>query len=187
MRCIDTSIPEVKILEPRLFKDARGYFCETYNRKTLLELGINAEFVQDNESFSQHGVVRGLHYQKGEHAQAKLVRVLQGEVLDVAVDIRAGSPTFGKFVAVRLSGENHLQFFIPKGFAHGFAVLSETALFAYKCDALYAPQAEGSINANDPSIGIDWIVAAEDRLFSDKDLKAQSFGDYLSHPDFIYG
>ena len=187
MRCIDTAIPEVKIIEPRLFRDARGYFCETYNRKSFLELGIDTEFVQDNESFSQHGVVRGLHYQKGEHAQAKLVRVLQGEVLDIAVDIRVGSPTFGKHVAVRLSGENHLQFFIPKGFAHGFAVLSEKALFAYKCDALYAPKAEGSINANDAEVDIDWIVPPERRLFSEKDLKAQTFAEYLSHPDFIYG
>ncbi len=187
MRCIDTAIPEVKILEPRLFKDARGYFCETYNKNSLAELGIKTEFVQDNESFSQYGVVRGLHYQKGEFAQAKLVRVLQGEVLDVAVDIRFGSPTFGQHVAVRLSGENHRQFFIPKGFAHGFAVLSRTALFAYKCDAFYAPNAEGSINAADPSISINWTVAPESRIFSEKDLKAQSFEAYCQSPDFVYG
>lgn len=187
MRCIDTAIPEVKILEPRLFKDARGYFCETYNKNSLAELGIKTEFVQDNESFSQYGVVRGLHYQKGEFAQAKLVRVLQGEVLDVAVDIRFGSPTFGQHVAVRLSGENHRQFFIPKGFAHGFAVLSETALFAYKCDAFYAPNAEGSINAADPSINIVWTVAPDSRIFSEKDLKAQSFEAYCQSPDFVYG
>ena len=144
----ETAIPGVFVLAPRVFGDSRGWFYESYNAKVFSELGICANFVQDNESFSCYGVLRGLHFQKGEFAQAKLVRVLAGRVLDVAVDIRAGSPTFGKHVAVELSAENKRQLFIPRGFAHGFAVLSDTAHFAYKCDNFYAPQSEGSIFAS---------------------------------------
>ena len=158
MNLIQTNIPDVLILEPKIFEDERGYFCETYSRRELESLGITADFVQDNESLSTYGVIRGLHYQKGEHAQAKLVRVLDGAVLDVAVDLRVGSPTFGRHAAVLLTGENRRQLFIPKGFAHGFAVLSDRARFAYKCDAFYAPESEGSVNALDPELGIDWPI-----------------------------
>ncbi len=184
MNRIDTQIPGVFILEPRVFKDARGYFSETWNEKTLDQLGIRCRFVQDNESFSQYGVVRGLHYQKGSDAQAKLVRVIQGEVLDVAVDIRIGSPTFGQHIAVRLSGENHRQLFIPRGFAHGFAVLSPTALFAYKCDNFYAPHSDGGILSCDKTLGIDWLIPEDKRIYSEKDAHAQSWADYCTDPVF---
>ena len=186
MKKIETAIPGVVILEPRVFGDNRGWFSESWNEKTLHDLGINVHFVQDNESFSRRGVLRGLHFQKGNAAQAKLVRVLTGEVLDVAVDIRVGSPTFGQHVAVRLSGNNHRQLFIPKGFAHGFAVLSETAHFAYKCDAFYAPATEGSVNSLDPELRIDWIVPEIERIFSDKDIAAPSFSAYCADPAFFY-
>lgn len=185
MQKIETAIHGVTILEPRIFKDARGYFCETYNRRTLEALGIKADFVQDNESLSGRGVIRGLHFQKGKDAQAKLVRVLEGEVLDVALDLRADSPTFGQHVSVLLTGENRCQLFIPKGFAHGFAVLSERARFAYKCDAFYAPASEGSVNALDPELGIEWSIPQELRLFSQKDLEAPSFAVYRRHPVFF--
>lgn len=187
MKKIETSIPSVVILEPCVFGDNRGWFSESWNEKTLHELGIDVHFVQDNESFSRRGVLRGLHFQKGDAAQAKLVRVLAGEVLDVAVDIRVGSPTFGQHVAVRLSADNHRQLFIPKGFAHGFVVLSRTAHFAYKCDAFYAPETEGSVNSVDPDLGIDWIVPEAERVFSDKDLAAPSFSSYCADPTFFYG
>lgn len=186
MNKIETFIPDVVILEPRVFGDHRGWFSESWNEKTLHALNINVRFVQDNESFSRYGVLRGLHFQKGDAAQAKLVRVLAGEVLDVAVDIRSGSPTFGQHVAVRLSGENHRQLFLPKGFAHGFVVLSDTAHFAYKCDAFYAPSAEGSISLLDPELGIDWIVPENERVFSDKDRLAPSFAAYRANPTFFY-
>jgi len=186
MKKIETAIPGVVILEPRVFGDHRGWFSESWNEKTLRDLGIDVRFVQDNESFSRRGVLRGLHFQKGDAAQAKLVRVLSGEVLDVAIDVRAGSPTFGQHVAVPLSGENHRQLFIPKGFAHGFVVLSETAHFAYKCDAFYAPATEGSVNALDPELGIDWLVPEEERIFSDKDRTAPSFASYRVDPAFHY-
>lgn len=170
MEVIKTEIDGVLILEPRIFGDARGYFFESFNAKEFAEkTGLEVNFVQDNESMSRYGVVRGLHFQKPPYTQSKLVRVVKGRVLDVAVDIRKGSPTYGKYVAVELSAENHRQLFISKGFAHGFSVLSEEVVFQYKCDAYYAPQSEGAIIWNDPSIGIDWKVSNEDVLLSDKD------------------
>lgn len=166
---IQTEIPGIVIIEPKLFGDERGYFMETWSQKDFDEQVRPIKFVQDNESKSCYGVLRGLHFQKGKHAQSKLVRVLKGKVLDVAVDIRKGSPTFGKHVMVELTGENHRQFFIPRGFAHGFVVLSEEAVFQYKCDNLYAPEAEGAIIWNDPALGIDWRIPAEDIMLSAKD------------------
>ena len=169
MKVIKTSIEDVVIIEPDVFGDARGYFFESYSQKRFDEQVRPVKFVQDNESKSRYGVLRGLHFQKGKDAQSKLVRVVKGRVLDVAVDIRRGSPTFGKYVAVELTEENHRQLFIPRGFAHGFSVLSEEAVFQYKCDNLYAPQSEGAIAWNDPEIGIDWGLKAEDILLSAKD------------------
>ena len=169
MKVIKTSIEDVVIIEPDVFGDARGYFFESYSQKRFDEQVRPVKFVQDNESKSRYGVLRGLHFQKGKDAQSKLVRVVKGRVLDVAVDIRRGSPTFGKYVAVELTEENHRQLFIPRGFAHGFSVLSEEAVFQYKCDNLYAPQSEGAIAWNDPAIGIDWGLKAEDILLSAKD------------------
>lgn len=169
MKVIKTSIEDVVIIEPTLFGDSRGYFFESYSQKEFNKQVRPIKFVQDNESKSKYGVVRGLHFQKGKDAQSKLVRVVNGRVLDVAVDIRKGSPTFGKYVAVELTEDNHRQLFIPRGFAHGFAVLSETAIFQYKCDNFYAPQSEGAIAWNDPEIGIDWQLPIEDILLSAKD------------------
>lgn len=169
MKVIQTTIPEVVIIEPDVFGDSRGYFFESYSQKKFDELVRPVRFVQDNESKSKYGVLRGLHFQKGKDAQSKLVRVVKGRVLDVAVDIRKGSPTFGKYVAVELTEDNHRQLFVPRGFAHGFSVLSEEAIFQYKCDNLYAPHAEGAIAWNDPEIGIDWHLPAEDVLLSAKD------------------
>ena len=169
MKVIKTSIEDVVIIEPDVFGDARGYFFESYSQKRFDEQVRPVKFVQDNESKSRYGVLRGLHFQKGKDAQSKLVRVVKGRVLDVAVDIRRGSPTFGKYVAVELSEDNHRQLFIPRGFAHGFSVLSEEAVFQYKCDNLYAPQSEGAIAWNDPEIGIDWGLKTEDILLSAKD------------------
>ena len=166
---IETAIPGVVIIEPKVFGDARGYFMETWSQRDFDARVRPIKFVQDNESKSSYGVLRGLHFQKGKDSQSKLVRVLQGRVLDVAVDIRRGSPTFGKHVMVELTGENHRQFFIPRGFAHGFVVLSEEAVFQYKCDNLYAPQAEGAIAWDDPDLGIDWQVPADKVLLSAKD------------------
>lgn len=170
MGVIKTDIEGVLIIEPKIFGDERGYFYESYNKERFKEeTGLDIDFVQDNQSLSGYGVLRGLHFQKAPYAQSKLVRVIKGAVLDVAVDIRVGSPTFGKHVAVELTDENHRQFFIPRGFAHGFVVLSEEAVFQYKCDNLYAPQSEGAIAWNDPALGIDWRVAAEDVILSEKD------------------
>lgn len=169
MPFIKTKIQGVVIFEPRIFTDDRGYFFETYNEKVFKDAGIDVDFVQDNQSKSSYGVIRGLHFQKGEHAQAKLVRVLQGAVLDVAVDLREGSETFGKHVAVELSDVNNLQLFIPRGFAHGFSVLSKTAVFAYKCDNLYCKESEGGINCADPDLEIDWQIPLESACLSDKD------------------
>ena len=169
MKVIKTAIADVVIIEPDVFGDARGYFFESYSQKKFNEQVREVKFVQDNESKSKYGVLRGLHFQKGKDAQSKLVRVVKGRVLDVAVDIRKGSPTFGKYVAVELTEDNHRQLFVPRGFAHGFSVLSEEAIFQYKCDNLYAPQAEGAIAWNDPEIGIDWGLPAEDVLLSAKD------------------
>ena len=153
-----TELEGVYILEPRVFTDSRGYFFESYNEQEFKNNGLNYTFVQDNQSFSKYGTIRGLHFQKGEHAQAKLVRVISGEVLDVAVDIRRNSPTYGKHVAVKLSGENQKQLLIPRGFAHGFSVLSDTAVFTYKCDNFYCKEAEGGLCVNDPALGIDWQI-----------------------------
>lgn len=178
MPFISTKIKDVVIFEPRIFTDDRGYFFETYNEKLFNDNGITAKFVQDNQSKSSYGVIRGLHFQKGEHAQAKLVCVLQGSVLDVAVDLRAGSETYGKYVAVELSDVNNLQLFIPRGFAHGFSVLSRTAVFAYKCDNLYCKESEGGIDCNDPDLGIDWQIPVEDRVLSEKDKLHPLFKDF---------
>lgn len=178
MPFIPTKIKDVVIFEPRIFTDDRGYFFETYNEKLFNDNGITAKFVQDNQSKSSYGVIRGLHFQKGEHAQAKLVRVLQGSVLDVAVDLRAESETYGKYVAVELSDVNNLQLFIPRGFAHGFSVLSRTAVFAYKCDNLYCKESEGGIDCSDPDLGIDWQIPAEDRVLSEKDKLHPLFKDF---------
>lgn len=177
MNFIKTDIDGVVIIEPRIFTDSRGYFFESYNEAEFIKNGITNRFVQDNQSKSSYGVVRGLHCQLGAHAQAKLVRVLHGRVLDVAVDIRAGSPTFGKHVAVELSDENQRQLFIPRGFLHGFSVLSDTAIFAYKCDNLYHPESEFGIRFDDPEIGIDWRIPADKIITSDKDRIAKGLKD----------
>lgn len=170
MKVIETAIPGVLILEPKVFGDERGYFLESWNKRDFeAAIGREIRFVQDNESKSRYGVLRGLHFQTGSHSQSKLVRVVSGRVLDVAVDIRKGSPWFGQHVCCELSGENHRQFFIPRGFAHGFSVLSEDAVFQYKCDRLYAPEAEGAIAWNDPALGIDWGLPEADIILSEKD------------------
>lgn len=172
MNVIKTDIEGVVIIEPKVFGDNRGYFFESFNaREFEAQTGQKIDFVQDNESKSCYGVVRGLHFQKGDKAQSKLVRVVSGAVLDVAVDIRPDSPTFGKYVSVELTAENHRQFFIPKGFAHGFAVLSPEAVFQYKCDEFYCPEAEGAIAWDDPDLAIDWRIPAEDVVLSEKDKK----------------
>lgn len=177
MNYIQTEIEGVWIIEPKVFNDARGYFMEAFKEGEFRANIGNVHFVQDNESKSSFGVLRGLHYQKGEYSQAKLVRVIKGKVLDVAVDLRQSSPTFGKYVSVELSEENKRQFFIPRGFAHGFLVLSEEAIFTYKVDNGYAPQAEASIRFNDETVGIDWPVAESQLLLSGKDGHAVSFKD----------
>lgn len=179
MNYIATSIPDVWILEPRVFEDARGYFMETWREEDFNRaMGHEVHFVQDNQSMSSRGVLRGLHYQKGDASQAKLVRVLQGAVVDVAVDLRQDSPTFGQHVLVELSAENKRQLFIPRGFAHGFQVLSETAVFTYKVDNRYAPETECSIRYDDPTIDIQWPILGDEVLLSEKDLnKAVSFAD----------
>ena len=175
MEYIKTAIEGVFILKPHVFDDARGYFFEVWKKDEFEHHIGKIEFVQDNESKSSYGVLRGLHYQKGEYSQAKLVRVIKGKVLDVAVDIRKSSPTFGKYVMVELSDENKYQFFIPRGFAHGFLVLSDEAVFTYKVDNGYAPQQEASILWNDKDLNIEWPIAAEDIQTSEKDLKASTF------------
>jgi dTDP-4-dehydrorhamnose 3,5-epimerase len=172
-----TEIDGVYILEPRVFNDARGYFFEAWKKEDFEEHVGKVDFIQDNESKSSYGVLRGLHYQKGDYSQAKLVRVIKGKVLDVAVDIRKSSPTFGKHVMVELSDENKRQFFIPRGFAHGFLVLSDEAIFTYKVDNVYAPQHEASIRWNDEDINIKWPIAQKDVVTSEKDLKASSLKD----------
>lgn len=172
-----TNVEGLVIIEPRLFKDERGYFFESFSQREFEEKVHKVNFVQDNESMSSYGVLRGLHFQKPPFAQSKLVRVVKGRVLDVAVDIRKGSPTYGEHVAVELSEDNHLQFFIPKGFAHGFAVLSEVAVFQYKCDNYYTPQADGGISILDEGIGIDWKIPADKAILSEKDTKHPLLGD----------
>ena len=171
MNIIQTDIPGVLIIEPRIFEDPRGYFFESFSQRDFDANVRTVRFVQDNESKSGYGVLRGLHFQKPPYTQSKFVRVIRGTVLDVAVDIRRGSPTFGKHVAVELSGENHRQFFVPRGFAHGFSVLSEEALFQYKCDNFYAPQSEGALAWDDPDLGIDWKLPPERVLLSEKDRR----------------
>lgn len=167
----ETSIKGVYVIEPRVFNDARGYFFEAWKQAEFEEHIGKVNFVQDNESKSSRGVLRGLHYQKGDFSQAKLVRVIKGRVMDVAVDIRKSSPTFGQYVMVELSGENKRQFFIPRGFAHGFLVLSDEAIFTYKVDNVYAPQADAGIRWNDPALGIEWPIDPKEVLTSEKDLK----------------
>lgn len=169
MKVIKTDIEGVVIIEPRIFEDSRGYFFESYNERDFNAQIAPIKFVQDNESRSQYGVVRGLHYQKGEHSQSKLVRVVKGKVYDVAVDLRKNSPTFGKYVGTELTEDNHREFFIPRGFAHGFAVMSDIAVFQYKCDNLYAPESEGAIMWNDPDINIKWPVPSDKVILSEKD------------------
>jgi dTDP-4-dehydrorhamnose 3,5-epimerase len=170
MKFIETNLKGCFIIEPRVIEDSRGYFMESFNEKTFQEgIGSNVSFVQDNQSFSTKGVLRGLHYQTQAHAQAKLVRVLQGEVLDVAVDIRPDSETYGQYEAVLLSAENNRQFFVPRGFAHGFLVLSETATFFYKCDNFYNKESEGGIIFNDETINVNWNFPSQDLIISEKD------------------
>lgn len=175
MNFIQTDIKDVIIVEPKIFSDSRGYFFETYVEKRYIENGIKVDFIQDNESKSSYGVIRGLHYQTPPFAQSKLVRVISGKVLDVAVDIRKSSPTFGKYVAVELSDENKRQLFIPVGFAHGFAVLSDEVIFAYKCDNYYNPSSERGIKFDDDFLSIDWKIPKEKMIISDKDRLLPNF------------
>ena len=181
MEVIKTEIEGVVIIEPRIFKDDRGYFYESFSQREFEEKVCRTTFVQDNQSKSSYGVVRGLHFQKPPYSQSKLVRCIKGAVLDVAVDIRKGSPTFGKYVAVELTEDNHRQFFVPRGFAHGFAVLSEEAVFQYKCDNFYNKESEGSVAWNDPQLGIDWRIPAEKVILSEKDKLSKTItdADYL--------
>lgn len=185
MEIIKTDIEGVVILEPRVFTDARGYFFESYSKRVFDELVGPVDFVQDNESCSSRGVMRGLHFQRPPYTQAKLVRCVRGRVLDVAVDIRKGSPTYGQHVAVELTEENHRQFFVPRGFAHGFAVLSDTAVFQYKCDNYYHPEADGGIAITDATLGIDWRIDASHAILSEKDTLHPMLKDFES--PFIYG
>jgi len=176
-----TDLEGVLIIEPKVFGDVRGYFLESFNAKEFAEkTGLNINFVQDNESMSSYGVMRGLHFQNPPYTQSKLVRCVKGAVLDVAVDIRKGSPTYGKHVAVELSEDNHRQFFVPRGFAHGFAVLSGTAVFQYKCDEFYTPQADGGISILDDSLGIDWKIPTDKALLSEKDTRHALLKDFDS-------
>lgn len=184
MEVIKTAIEGVVIIEPKVFRDARGYFFESFSQKEFDEKVRPINFVQDNESMSSYGVMRGLHFQTPPYTQSKLVRCVKGKVLDVAVDIRKGSPTFGQHVAVELSEDNHRQFFVPRGFAHGFAVLSETAVFQYKCDNFYAPEADGGISIKDESLGIDWQIPMEKAILSEKDIKHLCLKDFDSPFDY---
>lgn len=181
MEIIKTKIEGVLIVEPKVFGDARGYFFESFNaREFAKKTGLDITFVQDNESRSKYGVLRGLHFQLPPYTQSKLVRVVKGRVLDVAVDIRKGSPTYGQHVSCELTEDNHRQFFVPKGFAHGFCVLSEDAVFQYKCDNFYAPQADGGISILDASLGIDWGIEIEKAILSEKDTKHPCLKDFDS-------
>ena len=184
MEVINTALDGVVIIEPRVFKDARGYFFESFSQREFDEKVRKINFVQDNESMSTYGVMRGLHFQCPPYAQSKLVRCVKGRVLDVAVDIRKGSPTYGKHVAVELSEENHRQFFIPRGFAHGFAVLSDTAVFQYKCDNFYAPTADGGISIKDDKLGIDWLIPMDEAILSEKDINHLCLKDFDSPFDY---
>lgn len=181
MNIIKTDIEGLIIIEPRVFGDARGYFFESFSRRDFAAAtGLDINFVQDNESSSRYGVVRGLHFQLPPFSQSKLVRVVKGSVLDVAVDIRGGSPTYGRYVAVELTGDNKRQFFIPKGFAHGFAVLSETAVFQYRCDEYYHPEAEGAIAWDDPQLAINWQIPVAEVILSEKDRHHQLFNQFVT-------
>lgn len=184
MNIVQTGIPGLVVIKPRVFEDDRGYFFETFQQERYREAGIERTFIQDNESRSVKGVVRGLHFQLGDAAQAKLVRVIRGSVFDVAVDLRKGSPTFGKWFGVELNENNKKQLYVPRGFAHGFSVLSETAIFTYKCDNLYNCEAESSINPFDKTLGIDWQVKEEDALVSEKDKIAPVFEE--AQMNFVY-
>lgn len=180
MNVIKTKIDGLVIIEPKLFVDERGYFFESFNQRDFTSAVGNVTFVQDNESKSSYGVLRGLHFQLPPYSQSKLVRVIEGKVLDVAVDLRKSSPTYGQYVSVELTADNHRQFFIPKGFAHGFVVLSQQAVFQYKCDEFYHPEAEGAIAWNDPTINIDWQISAEDIILSAKDKSHSMLHDITS-------
>ena len=182
MEVIKTDIEGVVIIEPRIFKDDRGYFYESFSQREFEENVCRTTFVQDNQSKSSYGVLRGLHFQKPPYCQSKLVRCIKGAVLDVAVDIRKGSPTFGKYVAVELSEDNHRQFFVPRGFAHGFAVLTPEAVFQYKCDNFYNKESEGAVAWNDPQLAIDWKIPAEKVLLSEKDRLNKN----LANADFLF-
>ena len=185
MNIIQTAIPGVLIIEPKVFSDSRGYFFESFSQREFDEkaapiLGRSIRFVQDNESKSCYGVMRGLHFQRPPYAQSKLIRCVRGAVQDIVVDIRKGSPTYGRHVSVDLTEDNHLQLFVPKGFAHGFAVLSETAVFQYKCDEFYHPESDGGISILDESLGIDWRIPADKAILSDKDLKHPRLAEFES-------
>ena len=184
MEVIKTDIEGLVIIEPKIFGDARGYFFESFSQREFEAKVRKVNFVQDNESMSSYGVMRGLHFQRPPFAQSKLVRCVKGRVLDVAVDIRKGSPTYGQHVAVELSEDNHRQFFVPRGFAHGFVVLSETAVFQYKCDNFYAPEADGGINIKDETLSIDWQISLEDAILSEKDTKHLCLKDFDSPFDY---
>ena len=180
MEVLKTAIEGLLIIEPTVFGDSRGYFFESFSQREFEEKVRKINFVQDNESMSSYGVMRGLHFQRPPFSQSKLVRCVKGKVLDVAVDIRKGSPTYGQHVTVELTEDNHRQFFVPRGFAHGFAVLSQTAIFQYKCDNFYAPQADGGINIKDETLGIDWQIPMDRAILSDKDLKHPNLADFDS-------
>lgn len=180
MEVIKTAIDGVVIIEPKVFKDQRGYFFESFSQRDFEAKVRKINFVQDNESMSSYGVMRGLHFQRPPYTQSKLVRCVKGKVLDVAVDIRKGSPTYGQHVAVELSEDNHRQFFVPRGFAHGFAVLTDTAVFQYKCDNFYAPQADGGISIKDESLGIDWKIPTDKAILSEKDTLHSCLKDFDS-------
>lgn len=184
MNCIETGLPGLLVIEPRVFEDDRGYFFESYQEVRYQQAGMVQPFIQDNESKSVAGVVRGLHYQLGESAQAKLVRVIQGQVYDVAVDLRKGSPTFGKWYGLLLDEKNKKQLYVPRGFAHGFSVLSETAIFSYKCDNRYDKTSERGINPFDPQLGIDWMLGATEAIVSEKDQIAPNFSE--AEMNFIF-
>jgi len=180
----ESPLPGLLIIEPKVFEDSRGYFFESFNRKNLVDAGVEAQFVQDNQSLSQYGVLRGLHYQLAPYAQSKLVRVLQGSVWDVAVDLRKNSPTFGKHFGIELSAENKIQLFIPHGFAHGFTVTSPNTVFFYKCDSFYTPEAERGIHFNDPDLAIPWPIGENDAIISAKDKVLPLFKQ--AEMNFVY-
>ena len=182
MQVIKTDIEDVVIIEPKVYGDSRGYFFESFSERDFNTQVREVKFVQDNESKSKYGVLRGLHFQKPPYAQSKLVRVVKGAVLDVAVDLRIGSPTFGKYVAIELNEDNHRQLFIPRGFAHGFVVLTSEVIFQYKCDNFYAPEYEGAVAWNDPDLNIDWRVSVDKVILSDKDTK----NPYLKDMDWFF-